>query len=171
MSLKAAVHGRPGALRSADMHDTSRALLQAASGSHSESGLPQKHGQRQSEERAGWSRPGCTYGRSPVAAGPHVAATGIILHGRHLHGVSCCSSWSHGAQVPWACAPLARIEDLSGATGGPSARAWGLQGRHGARPPLAAALEHWPSQQYGLGGWSGACQCLPHSLNVAHAAL
>ncbi len=141
-SAKAAVHGRPGALRSlgrrsADMHDTSRALLQAASGSHS--GLPQKHGQAPKRRTSRVEQ-----ARMHVREKPRGGRTPRCRHwhGRRLctftPGVSCC--WSHGVQVSWACAPLACIEDWSGAAGpgGPSARAasaWGLQGRHGLSPP------------------------------------
>ena len=142
-SAKAAVHGRPGALRSADMHDTSRALLQAASGSHS--GLPQKHGQAPKRRTSRVEQ-----ARMHVREKPRGGRTPRCRrwHGRHLYGVSCC--WSHGAQVSWACAPLACIEDLSGATGGPSARAperpcMGAARTARGSAPLAAALEPWPS--------------------------
>ncbi len=143
-SAKAAVHGRPGALRSADMHDTSRALLQAASGSHS--GLPQKHGQAP-KRRTGRVE----QARMHVREKPRGGRTPRCRHwyGRHLCTFTVCAAVGRTVlQSPaQACAPLACIEDWSGAAGpgGPSGRAAEPQVLGAARTARGSAPwpRHW----------------------------
>ena len=140
-SAKAAVHGRPGALRSADMHDTSRALLQAASGSHS--GLPQKHGQAPKRRTSRVEQ-----ARMHVREKPRGGRTPRCRHwyGRHLCTFTVCAAvgrtvlQSPGLVRLSPALRICRVQPAARAPERPSARAWGLQGRRGAQPPWP---RHW----------------------------